>query len=66
MPDDAAAGAVKKRVNQLGESQSTHKITGDRPWTSESAVLFATDGTEIYYRWWDNPSAQNDGRRRDV
>lgn len=66
MRDDAKASAIKKRVEQLGKKASDHyKNQYDETvrWTFREVLEVQeimghelADGTEIYYRWWDNPS----------
>ena len=64
--DDATPSAVKKRVNQLGRKASHHfknEYGETIRWTFREVLEVQeimgevlTDGTEVYYRWWDNPS----------
>jgi hypothetical protein len=65
MPEDGPASAIKKRVNQLGRKAS-HRYKNSYGetvrWTFrevlevQEIVGELTDGTEIFYRWWDSPS----------
>jgi hypothetical protein len=66
MAENETAGAIKKRVNQLGR-KSSHRYKNQYGetvrWTfrevlevQEIAGEELVDGTEVYYRWWDNPS----------
>ena len=66
MGADATRGAIKKRVNQLGKKAS-HRYKNPYGeivrWTFREVLEVQeimgeglTDGTEVYYRWWDNPS----------
>ncbi|MEO8458090.1 MAG: DUF4288 domain-containing protein [Chloroflexota bacterium] len=66
MSEDAPAKAIKKRVEQLGKKTSHHFKNQYREtvrWTFREVLEVQeimgqelTDGTEIYFRWWDNPS----------
>lgn len=66
MPDNATTSAIRKRVGQLGKKASHHYKNEDGEvvrWTFQEVLevqqIMAeelTDGTEVYYRWWDNPS----------
>jgi integrase len=66
MGNDATPGAVRKRVNQLGRKAS-HRYKNPYGetvrWTFREVLEVQeimgeelADGTEVYYRWWDNPS----------
>ena len=66
MPDDSTRAAIRKRANQLGKKAS-HRYKNSYGetvrWTFRELLEIQEivggelqDGTEVYFRWWDNPS----------